>query len=163
MIYGKPLPWPAAMPLPGGRPGSDPTMRPSRCESRQATATVISAPQSRTGMPPVWISQAADTWRIRSLISLAYPHEGRCPSARPSSHKNHYPYPQTAIESASATSASDFSGSLTLIPPLVLGRLRLLVSFLPSGKAVEKGVEAELESGLAIDALAVAGRLSDEQ
>jgi hypothetical protein len=43
------------------------------------------------------------------------------------------------------------------------GSDRLLVSFLPSGEAVAKGVEAGLESGLVIDTVAVAGRLGDER
>ena len=81
MIYGKPLPWPAAIPLPGGRPGPDPTMDSSGCEFRQATARVIPARQPRTEMPPTAV-QARRLLRNRPSQEAAARIPGQCSRLR---------------------------------------------------------------------------------
>jgi hypothetical protein len=74
---------------------------------------------------------------------------------------------RTAAQASRAPAVSGCAGAADPAGLLPLGddlaRVRLLLSFLPSGEAVEEGVKGELESGLVIGALAEAGRLGDER
>lgn len=60
-----------------------------------------------TSPPPVWMSRAARASPSRSAMARAYPQEGRCSVARPSSQEKSQPSTETA--SASATRASNRS------------------------------------------------------